>query len=832
VSSLEPDDSQANQVGVLTMAGPDSGETALDEQPDEQAAGAPRSAATMAALVVGMMAAAVYRKGGFYPADAFGVAVVSGIVAVVALVRFKDRASAAVAFAVGGLAVWWMIRSVLAHHPAAFFPFGATLLGFLGAFVVVKALNDRDRGRVALSVVAVSALTATVGLVGVLWRIAPLAQHTNGFWQLSTPLTHPAGAAGMFAVAILLALGLDLDAPLVRVALCLMLAGLIATQSHWVLLALACGACFVPLRRWRHAPWPLACGVVAGCVVLASASSHLGSWPAALAVAAAAAAAGASAIRAGERPGPSRRGVVAAAVLLLLVVVGTTVAVVRPPGITAPTQPVDQGQTLAWSAAARAWGSSVVTGTGPKAFQASTRPVDSAIGLNPDTVLTIGTDGGIIAVVLLVGAVGAVGTTFRRRDVLASCAAGAAVAFVVCGVVDVDWQIPAVGLLGGCVAALATSAPAPSEQESDAPSPASAPARRSRMRAIAVPVALGIGVTALIVTQVSIGSSSEASGGGSVARIETDAPAPSPTPDAPARYILKGSDDVTDPFMLTWHGRYYIYTSEGTTFLNVPVRVGTKIGHWGQPIEALPKLPHWAVGGRTWAPDVHQVAGGWALYFTALLRGVSPPTHCIGSAFSSSPTGPFVPVQRPFICQLDHRGSIDARVLVDGSRLVMMWKSEDNANPDYPGPDQNGYTGIYTQYLSADGRVLLGHATKIFGPSEPWEGTIVESPDIIEAWGTYWLFFSGNWYFSPQYGIGVAACQSLFGPCTDVSPKPFIGSNEQGLGPGEESIFQEGGAVYLLYNPFRANDPGPVIPRPAVMARLGFTPDGPYLAAF
>ena len=126
--------------------------------------------------------------------------------------------------------------------------------------------------------------------------------------------------------------------------------------------------------------------------------------------------------------------------------------------------------------------------------------------------------------------------------------------------------------------------------------------------------------------------------------------------------------------------------------------------------------------------------------------------------------------------------------------------------------------------------MLLGQPTKIFGPSEPWEGTIVESPDMVEAWGTYWLFFSGNWYFSPDYGIGVAACQSPFGPCTDVTTKPFIGSNLQGLGPGEESVFQDGSAVYLLYNPFRANDPGPVIPRPAVMARIGFTPDGPYLA--
>ena len=138
----------------------------------------------------------------------------------------------------------------------------------------------------------------------------------------------------------------------------------------------------------------------------------------------------------------------------------------------------------------------------------------------------------------------------------------------------------------------------------------------------------------------------------------------------------------------------------------------------------------------------------------------------------------------------------------------MLWKSEDNANPGVPGPDQNGYTGIYTQHLSSDGRTLLGQPTKIFAPSEPWEGTIVESPDMVEAWGTYWLFYSGNWYFSPEYGIGVAACQSPFGPCTDVSTKPFIGSNHQGLGPGEESVFQDAGGGLPALQPVPGQRPG------------------------
>jgi hypothetical protein len=794
----------------------DGGSSGGDTDPGQHPSATTTAMSTLAAVVVGMTAAAVYREGAFYPLDAFGVAVVAAAIVAYVLLHQRDRWATAASLTFGSLVGWWLIRAVAEGNAGAFLPLGASIIGFLSAFLVIRLLGDADRRRVAMAVVAIGALTAAVGLVGVLWHWHPLAEHDAHHWLAATTLTYPAAAAVVCMVGLLLSLALDLQLPSVRGALCLCLAGLIATQSHWSLLALAGGALLVPPRRWVGALWPVAMGALAGVIVVVASSGPHASWLGTLLLLVAV---GTATL---EPFDPMRRARLGAAGLAL-VVVGAGIFLVFSPTYRTPP-PANQSQTLAWSAATASWRTSVVTGIGPPVLTSTHEAVDTYPGFAPDAYLTVTADGGLIGAILLIAAGSAVAVTLRRRTLVAACATGAVLAFAVAGAVDFDWQLPALGLLGGCVAGLA------SEVGGSTPSPPKG-VRPARLGSLwrGTGTLWVVGVVALMVVQLTVGFSP---GAGGLSRAQSAEPAPSATPEAPGQYILRGPDDATDPYMLKIGARYYLYTSEGVTYLNVPLRIGSEPGHWGKVIDALPKLPAWAEPGLTWAPDVHKVAGGWALYFSSLLRGVTPYTHCIGSAFSSSPSGPFVPTPHPFICQLAHRGSIDARIYVEaGNHLVMLWKSEDNANPNVPGPDQDGLTGIYAQNLSANGRVLLGRPVKIFSPSQPWEGTIVEAPDMVEAWGIYWLFYSGNWYYSTTYGIGVAECQSPFGPCADPDPRPLVGSNLQGAGPGEESLFRQGNSVYLLYNPFRANDPGPVIPRPVVMTRLGFTPEGPYLAA-
>ncbi len=317
-----------------------------------------------------------------------------------------------------------------------------------------------------------------------------------------------------------------------------------------------------------------------------------------------------------------------------------------------------------------------------------------------------------------------------------------------------------------------------------------------------------------------------ASGSPSVA--DPFAPPPDPDPSAPGQVVASGADQ-SDPFLYSDGTRYFLYTSgiPGPPVVNVPVSTATDFGSWTPVTDALPTVPSWVAPGFTWAPDVHRFGGGYVLYFTAMIQGSHPGMECIGDALGTSPIGPFVPLPNPFICQQTLGGDIDPRVFVapDGA-TYMLWKSDQNIG------GATTPTQMWSQPLSANGLRLVGQPALLLQPDQPWEGTIVEAPDMVAVHGSYWMIFSGNWFNQPAYAIGAARCAGPLGPCLDVPQNPLLATNAQGDGPGEASLFADGAGVWLLYSPWRSLAPHPDIPpRPVEITRLGFGADGPYLAA-
>jgi GH43 family beta-xylosidase len=343
--------------------------------------------------------------------------------------------------------------------------------------------------------------------------------------------------------------------------------------------------------------------------------------------------------------------------------------------------------------------------------------------------------------------------------------------------------------------------------------------RAPRRRAIAVGVAFAV----VLATVLAAGLASIAPTG--------SAPGASPpaTPDPSSPGVPTGSDlHESDPLLYQTNGRYFLYTSgdPGSRPINVPVASATTFGTWTRPTEALPSLPTWATPGFTWAPDIHRFGSTYVLYFTALVKGSSPPMQCVGASTGKTPTGPFIPKSKRFICQVRQGGTIDPRVFTDtdGTRW-MLFKSDQNIG------GANTPTKMWSQRLTSDGLGLLGRPSELMGPDEPWQGTIVEAPDMVKVGGTYWVAYSGNWFNQRAYAIGMARCNGPAGPCADVSSVPLLASNAQGAGPGEASLYQDRSGVWLLYSPSRSLAPKPDGPRPVYMTKLGFGPAGPYLAA-
>lgn len=311
----------------------------------------------------------------------------------------------------------------------------------------------------------------------------------------------------------------------------------------------------------------------------------------------------------------------------------------------------------------------------------------------------------------------------------------------------------------------------------------------------------------------------------------TPTSAPPADPARPAAIVTPGQD-VPNPFVLVEDDRYLLYSTQESFFEpNVPLRTGPSLQDLGPPKDVMPALPSWAVQGFTWAPDVRKVADDrYVLWFTAATMEGRPDglraSQCIGVAVARRPEGPFRPVgDEPAICQLERWGSIDPRTFVDADGdLWVHWKSDDNAEVE-------GTTraSIFAQRLADDGVRLLGRPTEVLTADQPWEGRIVEAPQMVLVEGRHWLFYSANWFNQPVYGLGVAECDGPAGPCRKPFDRPWLGSNAQGAGPGESSMFEDEDGWWIVYGPAAVQHETPT-PRPVALAPVAFGPDGPYLA--
>lgn len=95
-------------------------------------------------------------------------------------------------------------------------------------------------------------------------------------------------------------------------------------------------------------------------------------------------------------------------------------------------------------------------------------------------------------------------------------------------------------------------------------------------------------------------------------------------------------------------------------------------------------------------------------------------------------------------------------------------------------------TPICAQRLSEQG-ALEGEVTVVLTNDQPWEGHLIEGPWVTRQEGRYWLFYAGNDFGTPAYGIGVAAADHPLGPYVKQT-SPLLKSSPKWWAPGHASV--------------------------------------------
>jgi hypothetical protein len=96
-------------------------------------------------------------------------------------------------------------------------------------------------------------------------------------------------------------------------------------------------------------------------------------------------------------------------------------------------------------------------------------------------------------------------------------------------------------------------------------------------------------------------------------------------------------------------------------------------------------------------------------------------------------------------------------------------------------------TPIHAQRLAPDGRSLVGEEHVVLANDLDWEGHLIEGPFVTKQQGRYWMFYAGNDFSTPAYGIGVAVADHPLGPY-EKRPEPLLKSHRDWWGPGHASV--------------------------------------------
>jgi len=134
-------------------------------------------------------------------------------------------------------------------------------------------------------------------------------------------------------------------------------------------------------------------------------------------------------------------------------------------------------------------------------------------------------------------------------------------------------------------------------------------------------------------------------------------------------------------------------------------------------------------------------------------------------------------------------------------------------------------TPIRAQRLGPDGASLVGEEVVVLANDLDWEGHLIEGPWVTRQNGRYWMFYAGNDFCTPNYGIGVAVADHPLGPYVKRT-EPLLKSTKEWWAPGHASVGPGlDGEPQLFFHAFFPGTGGYNMFRALLTAKLRFGED-------
>lgn len=262
--------------------------------------------------------------------------------------------------------------------------------------------------------------------------------------------------------------------------------------------------------------------------------------------------------------------------------------------------------------------------------------------------------------------------------------------------------------------------------------------------------------------------------------------------------------ETSDPSVVRVGDMYYVYGSNNhlraPIFSTKDISRGYSLAQKNRStIEGMPTKPKWMRSStQLWAPTVGKFGNRWVMFFSGDRKNPPQPNNpqCIGRAWATRPTGPFVPEPGPWNCGIGGvGGALDPQLFTDaqGRRFLLVAFG----NTESP---------IHTIRLDGNANAAA-FPVAILQRKHPWEYHFIEQPAMVYDAGrrNYILTYSAGRWYEGRYSTGIARCATPTGPCFSDPSGPWVRSSNGRSGPGAMSFFYDkDGATRAIFSTFRA----------------------------